>query len=150
NGSYEIRLTVSDEDGGSTTVSQTITVANVAPTATINGAPASSLPGTSISLTSTVTDPSSVDTATGFTLAWSVLKNGASYTTGTGSSFTFTPNDYAIYTVTLTATDKDGDTGTSSVTILTQRSIYVMNPTAAGALTISGDSSIEIPGLVAV
>ena len=31
NGSYQIVLTVSDEDGGSATVDQTISVANVAP-----------------------------------------------------------------------------------------------------------------------
>ena len=34
-GSYEVRLTVSDEDGGSNTTSQTISVANLAPEASI-------------------------------------------------------------------------------------------------------------------
>src|SRR5205823_1364917 len=42
-----------------------ITVSNVAPSVTINGAPASRPEGTAISLTSTVTDPSSADTSAG-------------------------------------------------------------------------------------
>src|SRR5262249_28091680 len=101
-GIYTVTVTVTDPQGGYDSQTFKVTVANVAPTATINGVPASNLPETPISLTSTVTDPSSIDTATGFILAWSVLKNGASYATGSGSSFTFTPNDFGAYTVTLT------------------------------------------------
>ena len=55
-----------------------ITVPNVAPTATIGGAPASSLEGGAISLSSTVTDPSAADTAAGFSYTWAVMKQAAS------------------------------------------------------------------------
>lgn len=50
NGSCRVALTVSDEDGGSTTVDQTIVVANATPSATIVGAPAASPQGVGIAL----------------------------------------------------------------------------------------------------
>src|SRR5581483_5475698 len=69
-----------------------------------------------------VMDPSSVDTTTGFTYAWSVTKNGVAYTLPVGTvtnaaNFTFTPNDNGTYVVTLAATDKDSGTGSTSRTI---------------------------------
>src|SRR5204863_750362 len=77
NGTYVVTLTATDKDGATSPAAMSsITVNNVAPTASIGGAPASSLEGTAISLSSTVTDPSTADTAAGFTLAWSVTKNG--------------------------------------------------------------------------
>ena len=86
-----------------------ITVTNMAPTASITGALTSSPEGTPISLGSSVTDPSSVDTAAGFTYAWSVsATNGQVVSSGSGASFNFTPDDNGTYTVTLTAEDKDG------------------------------------------
>lgn len=93
----------------------TVTVLNVAPTATITGAPATSPEGTVISLTSSVSDPGSADT---FTYAWSVTKNGSPYGTGgTASTFSFTPNDNGTYVVTLVVTDDDGGLGTTSETV---------------------------------
>ena len=101
----------------SATYTTTVAVDNVAPSPAIGGAPASGPEGTSISLTGSATDPSTADTAAGFTFAWSVTKNAAAYASGAGSTFTFTPNDNATYVVTLTATDKDGGTGSTSTTI---------------------------------
>jgi len=118
NGTYVVTLTATDKDGGTGTTSSTISVTNVAPTPAISGAPASSPEGTAIPLTAGATDPSSVDTAAGFTYAWSVTKNGSSFgTSGTGASYSFTPDDNASYVVTLTATDKDGGVGTMTKTI---------------------------------
>src|SRR5207248_3118239 len=75
NGTYAVTVTATDKDGGTGTESTHVTVSNVAPTAHVTGAPATSPEGTSIPLGSTVFDPSSVDTAAGFTYAWSVTKN---------------------------------------------------------------------------
>src|SRR5262249_11806888 len=114
NGSYAVQVTVTDKDGGSNAYSTSVTVNNVAPTASITGAPAGSPEGAEISLRSTVTDPGTADP---FTYAWSVTRNGVAYTTGTptnGSTFTFTPDDDGAYVVTLTVTDDDGGVGSGS------------------------------------
>jgi PKD repeat protein len=118
NANYAVNLTATDKDGGTSPVnSSTILVDNVVPTASITGAPSSSTPNSVISLGSTVTDPSSVDTAAGFTYAWSVTKDGAAFASGNTANFSFIPDTAATYVVTLTATDKDGGTGTASQTI---------------------------------
>ncbi|MFI5378323.1 MAG: PKD domain-containing protein [Tepidisphaerales bacterium] len=115
NGTYIVSLTVTDKDGGiGTAANQTINVTNVAPTVTITGAPAGSPEGTAITLGSTVTDPSTADTAAGFTYAWSVTKNGGAFASGTVGAFSFTPDDSGTYIVSLTATDKDGGVGTAA------------------------------------
>ncbi len=126
-GTYVVTVTATDKDGGVSTITaastKTFVVTNVAPTATITGAPTSSPAGVQINLGSTVTDPSSADTAAGFTYLWSVTLNGNSYTTDlgptNGPTFTFTPVVFGNNVVTLTATDKDSgsDTVTAPVTV---------------------------------
>ena len=114
NGVYTVTVSVIDKDHASDSKTFTITVANVAPTPTINGAPTSSPEGTAISLTSSVSDPGA-DT---FTYAWSVTKNGSSYgSAGTGSTYSFTPNDNGSYVVTLVVTDDDGGSNSTSKAI---------------------------------
>src|SRR5262249_47762770 len=99
-GAFVVTLTVSADDGGTTTVT------NAPPTAAITGAPAAGPEGTAIALGSTATDPST-DDAAALTRSWSVTKNGAAFATGSGASFGFTPNDNGTYVVTLTVSDGD-------------------------------------------
>ncbi|MBI1927936.1 PKD domain-containing protein, partial [Candidatus Poribacteria bacterium] len=110
NGSFTVGLRVTDAENNMATDTATVDVTNVAPTASITGAPASSPEGTKIDLTSAVTDPSSADTAAGFTYAWSVTKNGNPFGSGSSAGFSFTPDDNATYAVTLNVTDKDNGT----------------------------------------
>jgi hypothetical protein len=112
-GGYVATLSITDDDGGIGSASATINVTNVSPSATITGAPASVPEGTSISLGGTATDPGS-DT---FTYTWSVTKNGSPYQAGTGSAFSFVPNDNGTYAVALSVGDGDGGSGTASVSI---------------------------------
>ena len=137
NGTYTVIVTVTDKDHGSGSNTFTVSVANVAPTAAITGAPASSPEGTPISLGSTATDPSHADTTAGFTKAWSVTKNGGAYASGTGAGFSFTPNDNGTYVVTFSATDKDGGTGAD------QKTIDVTNVAPTAAITGAPASSPE-------
>src|SRR5205807_824060 len=83
-------------------------------TATINGAPASSPEGTAINLTSSVSDPGTLDTQS---YAWTVTKNGNPYASGSLANFSFTPNDNGTYVVSLTVTDNDGGIGSDTKTV---------------------------------
>lgn len=117
NGTYVVTLTVTDKDGGVGTNVRTIVVTNQPPAPSIGGAPATGPEGTPIALTASATDPSTVDTAAGFTFGWSVTKNGSPYATGSGPAFSFTPDDDGTYVVSLTATDKDGGVGSTTASI---------------------------------
>src|SRR5262249_4589904 len=118
-GSYTVFLEVSDDDGGSDFRIINLKVSNAAPAASITGVPPSghSPEGTALLLGSAVTDPSPVDQAAGFTYAWSVTKDGSAYASGSAADFSFTPDDNGTYVVSFSATDKDGDTGSTSTTI---------------------------------
>jgi uncharacterized delta-60 repeat protein len=144
NGSYVVTLIVTASDGGIGTDTKTITVTNVAPTATINGAPASSPAGTPINLTSTVADPGGA--ADPITYAWSVTRDGVAYGSGgTAANFSFTPADAASYIVTLTVSDGDGgsDTKTKTITVtaVTPPPLTVSATLSGGILTIAGDGA---------
>jgi VCBS repeat-containing protein len=149
NAACTISVTVTDSANASGTGTTTASVLNVAPMATINGAPATSPEGTAISLTSTVTDPSPVDQAAGFAYSWDVTKvHGATttphYATGTTANFSFTPDDDGTYTVTLVATDKDG--GASSPATVTIAATPVNHAPVADddAYTVNEDSVLTV------
>ncbi len=95
----------------------TVTVVNVPPTPQILGVPSTSPEGSPISLGSSVADPSQADTAAGFAESWSVTKDGQPFASGSGAGLAFTPDDNGTYVVTLSATDKDNGTGTTTATI---------------------------------
>ena len=106
-GTYTVRLTVTDDDGDTGTVTRQVTVAatpppNQPPTAVI-GTPAIS------ERTVTVSGAGSTDTdGTIAGYAW----NFGDGTTATGSTASRTYTADGTYTVRLTVTDDDGDTGT--------------------------------------
>jgi hypothetical protein len=144
NGTYVFSATVTDDTGTPGTLSQTVTIANVAPTATISGAPASVAEGSSSTLTASSTDPGLLDTVT---YAWKATK-GAVTLTGTGPTYAFAPTVFGTYTVTLSATDNF--TGTPN-TGTTTKVITVTNvgPTATivGAPSTSGEgTSLTLTG----
>jgi uncharacterized delta-60 repeat protein len=149
NGTYVVTLSATDKDGGVGTTTDTINVINVPPTATINSPVSSGSEGTAISLTGSATDPSTADTSAGLILSWSVTKNGSAFgTTGTGMSYTFTPDDNGTYVVTLTATDKDHGAGTATDTINVINippTAKITAPVSAGtegtAITLNGSAT---------
>ena len=113
NGSRSVKAKIKDKDGGTTEYTATVTINNVAPTATVN-APGSVDEGSTfvVSLTSP-SDPSSVDAAAGFHYAFAcdgASLAGSTYAlsglTGSAScSFDDGPSDHTVRTRII---DKDG------------------------------------------
>jgi ELWxxDGT repeat protein len=106
----DVTITATDDDGGVSTTTFNVNIANADPTATITGAPSTSPQYAVVSLGSTVTD-SGADT---FTYAWAVTRNGTLFASGSKSTIAFTPIDAGTYAVQLTVTDDDGGVGTAT------------------------------------
>ena len=117
---YRINLTVTDDDTGTSSSTETVRVTNVDPTAAIKGVPTEPpLEGDPIWLSASHSDPGTLDT---FTYAWSVTRGGLPYDDGSGNrtdqaKFTFTPDDDGTYRVTLQVTDDDTGSHATSVDI---------------------------------
>lgn len=139
NATYVATVLVTDDDGGDVTVqSDPVVVGNVAPTPTIDNVPQTSPEATQIGVSSTVTDPGSLDT---HTYAWSVTKNNVAYDltglTVDQQTFSFTPDDDGEYVISLTVTDNDGGTNT-----VESGAITVTNVSPTGV--ISGEPLSDI------
>jgi uncharacterized delta-60 repeat protein len=113
NGTYTVTFTVTDDDGGVGSDDVVVTVNNVAPTVNA-GADQTVNEGAPVNLSGAFTDPGS-DT---WTFNWHVVSsNGQVVADGSGQSFSFTPNDNGIYTVTFSVTDDDGGVGSDQVVV---------------------------------
>src|SRR5207249_1920660 len=113
NGSYTVAARIVDKDGGSTGYTTTVTVTNVAPTASLsNNGPADEGSPATVSFSGQF-DPSSVDTSGGFHYAYACDGGslaGATYAgSGTSASTACTYDDGpTTHTVRARILDKDG------------------------------------------
>jgi hypothetical protein len=166
NGSYRVSLLVSDGDGagddeggnGNDEVGGSsgdgarrdaiIAVANIAPTAAITG-PSSGVRGQLRTFTFAATDVSSVDQAAGFvyTITWGD-GSPAQTTTGNGSGVSvdhvFAATD--SYSVTVTATDKDGGVSTQATHALSIAAIQMQGNDLVVGGTPGDDQIVINPG----
>ncbi len=112
-GTYTVNVKVSD---GTDTATDTVvvTASNVAPTVTA-GADQSVIESDLVTLTASVTDEGILDT---HMLIWEVQSdNGQVIPMRIGTTFSFTPIDDGVYTVTATATDDAGAEGQDIVVV---------------------------------
>ena len=138
-GEYVVSLTVSDEDGGSTTATHAVSVANadpsasVAVTAGVDGVTGHGTEGTAITLAATASDPAGPNDTLSY--GWTVTKDGVAYPVAgnTADTFTFTPDDNAAYVVTLVVSDEDG----GEVAVATPITVDNADP----AVTVSGPTT---------
>ncbi len=112
-GSDTATVTVTDADNVTSSSSVVVTVNDVAPSVTLT-APTSGEAGVSESFSASATDISPAVQAAGFTYSWMFGDGG----TATGASPSHTFAAAGTYTVTVTATDEYGKTGTASGTIV--------------------------------
>jgi hypothetical protein len=83
----------------------------VIPSVSLDGLPDSSIVGIPLEVTGSVRAPAA---SANYTFAWTVMKDGSDFASGSGPDFTFTPDQAGTYTVTLTVSDDSG--GSDSVT----------------------------------
>ena len=132
-GAYTATLTVTDALGRTSQSSDSVTVSLVAPTVTIGG-PYSGTANTAIAFSGSATDPSTYDTQAGFTYQWT-FGDGSTATTAAASH---TYASAGTYTVTLSATDKEGSTGTASTTV----NVAAVAPTVTGVTPANGATNV--------
>jgi RHS repeat-associated protein len=153
-GSYPITPGgAADPDYRNSYVDGTLTIARDPTTTAASASP--SLVGQAVALTATITAnaPGSgtptgsvdfFDTTTSTDLGSVGLTNGTAALNATGLPL-------GTQTITVSYGGDGNFLGSSStINVSTLPSIYVLNPSASGALTLSGNAAINIPGIVAV
>jgi hypothetical protein len=120
NGAYVATFLVTDDDGGMTSTTSTITVTNVAPQAVVIAGLVSVYEAESADFGVSFTDAGTADT---HTVAWQVRDAGnAVVASGSGMNFSWVPTFSGIYTVSATVTDDDG-----GATVATPVTLIVRN-----------------------
>ncbi len=129
-GAYTLSATVSDPQGATDTQTLSLSISNVAPTVLSVTGPSTGDEGQSLAFSATVSDVGSTDNGALVT-TWSW---GDATAIDTGLAVPHTFADDGTYTVTVTVTDPNGDTGTDSLTVVVANLPPVIDsspPTAA-------------------
>ena len=152
NGSFTVKVTVTDSYGSSSATAATVTVTNVAPTVTLLSNDGPKPEGTAVSISGVIADAGWLDTLTA-TVDWGdgggaqsltgTLENGRPDATLTFTNVAHTYGDDGLFTVTVCGRDDDGaSTSPCQVTMVT---IANVAPTAvidlAGTVNVNGVST---------
>jgi PKD repeat protein len=151
-----VKITATDSQGLSSSVTFPVTVNAVKPSASIVAGAATKAAvtlsvltypeGTSITLNGAAKSLDRTDQAAGFTYAWNVTKDGSPYITGSGASFTLVNVEEGAYVVTLTATDDGG--WVSDPTSMTVTAVD-LKPTASIDSVLPTDLVLRSPLIIA-
>src|SRR5262249_24370778 len=136
-GVYTVKLTVDDGHGGTSTDMLFVTVANVAPTATVTG-PATGVRGQERSFNFTASDPSLADQAAPFTysITWGDGTSSTVSGAAAGTSATHTYTATGTYTVSVRATDQDGAQGPAATQAIQVKAVEMQgNDLVVGGTT---------------
>jgi PKD repeat protein len=128
-GVYTVTLTVTDDDGGGDGATDTATIGNVAPTVDNLTGPGTGDEGSSLLYTATGSDPG----ADVLSWTWDFGDGTPVLTTAASQDHTFA--DDGIYGVTVTITDDDGATASSTLVV----AVANVDPTITGMLVPDGD-----------
>jgi len=117
NGLYAVSVSVTDSDGANASAGQSVTVNNVAPTASVSG-PTTAVPGQTRTFSFSASDVSSADNLAGFqyTVNWG---DGSSQTVNAAGSLDHAYATTGNFTVQVTATDKDGGVSAAATRAIT-------------------------------
>jgi hypothetical protein len=119
NGTYEVKLTVTDDDGATDDDVASLTITNTAPTANPGGPYSSTAEGSSLTLHGSGNDTDG--TIAGYLWSWQAVTAdaGAACTivNPTLATASISCTDDGTFQVTLTVTDDDGQTGEATVNI---------------------------------
>jgi YD repeat-containing protein len=125
-GTYTVGLKATDDNGDSTTFTKQISIGNRAPTAAFSAAPNPLPTGSTVTFTSSSTDPDGTIASQG----WD-LDNDGQYDDATGSSASRSFAKAGTYTVGLKVTDDNGDSSTL------QHTVTVTNRAPSAAFEVS-------------
>jgi DNA/RNA endonuclease G (NUC1) len=123
NGSYTATLVVSDAFGWEKSSVQTVAIGNVAPTVSLAATtPLSILSGDAVSISASFTDPGS-DAPWKALIDWGNGSTTPSTRSASGATITGTSSYLALgsHTITLSVADKDGASGSSSLSVSVAR-----------------------------
>ncbi|MBN2092035.1 PKD domain-containing protein [candidate division KSB1 bacterium] len=112
NGTFTVKLTVQDDDGGETSDEQVVTVTNIAPTADAGG-PYTGKPNEAVPVQATATDPGTGDV---LTYTWDLDGDGTFETNGQKANALFAKN--GNYSIKVKVVDDDGGNGTDEATVI--------------------------------
>src|SRR5262249_23084570 len=133
--------------------SYNVNVANALPVVSPISGTNQVIPGQVEAISAAFTDTGILDTHTA-SINWGDNNTTpGTVTESHGSGTASGSHTYAIpgiYTIALTVTDKDGGASTQTFVVTVTRSDFILNPTASGALNLSGGASINLPGVVVV
>ncbi len=143
NGVYDVTVTVTDKDGDSGAASFKVTVANAAPVVDPI-ADQDATEGTSFSVPVTFSDLGVLDTHSAV-VTWG---DGSGPQTVdpivSGDAITHTYDDNGVYDVTVTVTDKDGDSGAASFKVTVANAAPVVDPIADQDATEGTSFSVPV------
>ncbi len=131
-GAYDLVVLVCDDEGDCTDDGQTVTVANVAPTATLSG-DGTGEEGESLAWSCATSDPGTEDTVS---VSWD-FGDGQS---GAGASVTHAFGDDGSYVVTCTAKDDDGGATSDASTVVVSNATPVISATTVPSTGAEGES----------